>query len=75
MDPITLGVLAVLFVGIVGLLVLALVVRAWIRTLKWMVKIAFYGTLTLLVLGGVGAGVVWILYGEQLRAMWAASGA
>ncbi len=75
MDPVTLGVLAVLLVGIVGLVVLALVVRAWIRTLKWMIKLAFYATVTLLVVSAIGAGVAWVVYGDQLRAMWAASGA
>jgi hypothetical protein len=74
MDPITLGVVALLFIGIVVLLVGAFIVRAWIRTVKWLARLAFYGTLAALVCAGVGAGVVWVLYGEQLRAMWAAAG-
>ncbi|MCB9678985.1 MAG: hypothetical protein H6737_28045 [Alphaproteobacteria bacterium] len=71
MDPITLGVLAAIAIGIVALLVTVFVVRAWIRTLKMMMKLAFYGFVTLLVLAAGGAGVAYFLYGDQIRAMLA----
>ena len=71
MDPVTVGILLLLVVGIFGILAVIFVIRAWIRTLKLMVKLAFYGFVTLVVVGAVGAGVAWVFYGDQIRALLA----
>ncbi|MEZ4318399.1 MAG: hypothetical protein R3F61_12885 [Myxococcota bacterium] len=71
MDPVTLGILGGIAVVLILLLLTVWVVRAWIRTLKLMMKLAFYGFVTLVIVGAVAAGAAWFLYGDQIRLMLA----
>lgn len=65
MDPLTLGLIAAL---VLGLLLAAVLIRAWIRGMIRMVKMVIWGGLSLLVLLAIGGAVTWFLYGDQIRA-------
>ena len=68
MDPVTLGVLGALFVGLLAIVVVAWLIRAWVRSMVRMAKLLIWGGLTLLFLGAIAAAGVWFVYGEQIRA-------
>jgi len=71
MDPVTLGIVVTLVLGIVLTLALVMMVRAWIRTLKLVIKLVFYGLVGSVLFAAVAAVVAWVLYGEQIQAMLA----
>lgn len=65
MDPLTLGLIAALLLGV---LLAGVLIRAWIRGMIKMVKMLIWGSLSLLVLLAVAGAITWFLYGEQIRA-------
>ena len=68
MDPVSLAVLGSLFVGLLVVVILAWLIRAWVRSMVRMVKLVLWGGFTLLLLGIIAAAGVWFLYGDAIRA-------
>lgn len=71
MDPLSLAVLGALFVGLLVVVVAAWIVRAWVRSMMRMVKLAIWAGFTLLFLAIIAAAAVWFLYGDAIRAAMA----
>lgn len=67
-DPLSLAVLGALFVGLLVLVLVAWIVRAWVRSMVRMVKLAIWAGFTLLFVGIIVAAGVWFLYGDAIRA-------
>lgn len=67
MDPLSLAVLGGLFVGLLVVVILAWLIRAWVRSMVRMVKLVFWGGFTLLLLAIIAAAGVWFLYGDVIR--------
>lgn len=68
MDPLSLAVLGALFVGLLLVVIAAWIIRAWVRSMVRMVKIAIWAGFTALFLGIIAAAAVWFLYGDAIRA-------
>lgn len=71
MDPITIAVLVGVVVLILGAGLVFILIRAWLRTMAKMLKLAVYLVLFLVVAGAIGSGVVYLKYPDQVNAVLA----